>query len=238
MSHIHIPDGVLPVWLWAPGWIVAGLLVFVASRRAERYDVRRKLPLLSVTAALMLVAMSAEILPIAYHINLAVLGGVLLGPELSIVAAFVVVAVLALLGHGGITVIGLNTIMIATEMCLGWALFRALVRVSGRGRVRLAAAGTTVLTLAVTTTMLVGLVALSGTGSAALTEAAPGMAASTVSVARFAAVVYALGSIGWVIEALVTASILGYVSKVRPTLVFAGVLAENAPAIPSHEGSH
>ena len=27
MSHLHIPDGVLPVWFWLAGYIIAGAMV-------------------------------------------------------------------------------------------------------------------------------------------------------------------------------------------------------------------
>src|SRR5659263_4364 len=170
MSHIHIPDGVLPVWLWASGWAVSLVVLWVASRRAERADVRRKVPLVAVISALVLIALSSEIVPIAYHVNLTVVAGALLGPQLAIVAAFVIQVALALLGHGGVTVIGLIVLMTATEMILGWLLFRAFVKLLGRRRVRWAGVLATVLTLAVTTTMLVGVVALAGTGAAAQRE--------------------------------------------------------------------
>ncbi|MDZ4655921.1 MAG: energy-coupling factor ABC transporter permease [Coriobacteriia bacterium] len=269
MSHIHIPDGVLPVWLWGVGWLVTLIALAIASRVAEREAVRRKVPLLGVISALVLIAMSTEIVPIAYHVNLTVVAGAILGPWMSIISAFVVQVILALLGHGGVTVIGLNTIQTATEMILGWLLFRTFVRVIGRPRVRWAAAVATVLTLAVTTTMLVGLVALAGAGPAAMREtgalnpatlrfgnpldggvvsiklfsthehaddheADDGHAHEEVdtglSISRFATIVYTLGPIGWLLEALITAGILGYVARVRPSLVFEGGLAETEPA--------
>jgi len=255
MSHIHIPDGVLPIWLWLPGWIVALVLVFIAGRYAERADVRRKVPLLAVVSALMLVAMSSEIVPIAYHINLTVVSGVLLGPALSVIAAFIVQVVLAMLGHGGVTVLGLNTLVVTSEMIAGWALFRLLVALLGRSRVRWATAIATVLTLAMSTTLLVAIVALAGGGAAAARDTGALNAASLsfanpfsggvfhlglfgggehaaataqLSVARFAAVVYTLGSVGWVLEALVSAWILGYIAQVRPALLWEGALKESA----------
>ena len=254
MSHIHIPDGVLPIWLWLPGWLLALGLVFLAGRLAERGDVRRKVPLIAVVSAVMLVAMSSEIVPIAYHMNLTVVSGVLLGPELSVIAAFIVQVVLAMLGHGGVTVLGLNTLMTSAEMVIGWALFRGLVAVLSRRRVRWATAIATVLTLAITTTLLVGLVALAGGGAAAardtgaldprslafanpfsagvvhvgLFSGGEKAASSGLSVARFAAVVYTLGSIGWIIEALASAWILGYIARVRPALLWEGALREGA----------
>lgn len=269
MSHIHIPDGVLPWWLWLPGWLATLALVAVAGRLSARADVRRKVPLLGVVSALMLVAMSSEIVPIAYHVNLTVLGGVVLGPALSVPAAFIVVLVLAMLGHGGVTVLGLNTIVIASEMILGWALFRAGCALT-RGRARSWVAGVaTVLTLAVTTGMLVGIVALAGGRAASARETGALDPASLefrapfaegafrvglfaggehgereerpagLDTARFATVVYTLGPFGWVLEALVTGAIVGYVSRVRPGLLAAGALAEARSTLPGDaQGGH
>ena len=92
------------------------------------------------------------------------------GSWLGLLAAFIVEVVLALLGHGGVTVIGLNTLMIGGEIVIGWALFRLAVRALGRKRVGPATAIATVITLAITTTALVGVVALAGGGAAATRE--------------------------------------------------------------------
>lgn len=277
MSHIHIPDGVLPIWLVASGWLLTLVLVFVASRVSQRHEMRRKVPLIGVVSALMLVAMSSEIVPLAYHINLTVVGGILLGPVLSVIAAFIVEVVLAMLGHGGVTVIGLNTLIVGAEMVLGWAFFRAFIRLLSRKRAGLAAGITTVITLAITTTALVGIVWIGGSAAttretgaldpadlkfenpfssgvfsvglfagghehAAEEDTATADAhvhdhaeAAPLSVGRFAAVVYTLGPIGWAIEALITAGIIRYVSRVRPTLVFSGALAEKDRHIPGDE---
>ncbi|MDY0087921.1 MAG: energy-coupling factor ABC transporter permease [Coriobacteriia bacterium] len=266
MSHIHIPDGVLPLWLWAAGWILALALLFLAARASSGPDARRKVPLIGVIAALMLVAMSWEIVPIAYHVNLSVIGGILLGPPLSVIAAFIVVVVLAMLGHGGVTVAGLNAIVLGVEMVLGWALFRGAVGVLGRRHAALSTGLATVVTLALTTTMVVGLVWVAGaTGGASGGETGmleptslqlpnpfskgtqePHSPAdehghehdvSSLSAARFAAVAYTLGPIGWLLEALIGAAVIGYVARVRPAMVFEGALAEKDPHIPSHESA-
>lgn len=249
MTHLHIPDGVLPVWLWGGGWLLAVAALLVADRASRRYETRRRLPLVGIVSALVIVAMSSEIVPLAYHMNLTVLAGALLGPALSVVSAFIVQVVLAALGHGGVTIIGLNTLMTATEMCVGWALLHGLLRVFGLRRAGQAAAVATVLTLFFATTLLVGLVAISGTTEATkrdagaldpenLTFASP-FSTGVVHVGlfsggeheetagheaglglkRFATVVYTLGSIGWVLEALVTAAIVGYLARVRPSLL-------------------
>jgi len=57
-------------------------------------------------------------------------------------------------------------------------------------------------------------------------------------VVRFATMVYLLGSVGWAIEALITAVIVGFVARVRPGLVFDGAMAEPARAPLGDEGTH
>jgi len=125
MSHIHIPDGVMPLWLILLGWIGAACLLGWATRRLGRRDIRQSVPRVGVMAAAMLVAMSTEFAPIGYHMNLTVVAGIMVGPALGIVAAFIVVLILALFGHGGITVVGLNTLVIGAE-CVphNWSIAR------------------------------------------------------------------------------------------------------------------
>jgi len=288
MSHLHIPDGVLPAWLWIAGWVVALAMVGVAGIVASRSEARRKVPLVGVVAALMIVGMSSEIVPIAYHINLSVIGGILLGPTLSIVAAFIVGLILAMIGHGGVTVLGLNTMVIGAEMVIGWALFHVLLRAVGRPRAAVGAGLTTIVTLAITTTFVVGIVWAAGAVDATTRETGALDPATLrfedplehgffeiglfggghdhegddhgkhehhddehghhddehdseryLSVGRFAAVVFTLGPIGWLLEALVTAGIIGYVARVRPRMVFEGALAEEVARIPCDEsGGH
>ena len=281
MSHIHIPDGVLPWWLWLSGWVAAAVLLTIAANRATRAGARRAVPLIGAVSALVLVSMSTEIVPIAYHVNLTVIAGVLLGPWLGMIAAFIVVLVLALLGHGGVTVVGLNMLVISTEIGLGWALVRGGTRLVGIRRIRPVAGIATVLTLALTTTMLVGIVALAGApatsretgaldaetlefrnpfsdgvfaigllGGHEHEESGEGDADHTaeedaheqegepLAVSRFATVVYTLGPIGWLLEALVTAAVLGYVGRVRPGLLFGGQgTGGRAPRIGDEHGS-
>jgi len=266
MSHLHIPDGVLPLWLVLVGWLGTVALVTLAVRRAGSLDLRRRVPLVGAVAALMLVGMSSEIIPIAYHINLTVLAGILLGPWLSIITALVVDVMLGLIGHGGITVVGLNTLVITTEMILGWAIFRGLIRGLGKRRAGVSAAVAVVASLAVSTTLLVGIVALGGSPAATRESGAfdpqslsftnpfaGGIATNVViggdeeppapedaglSVARFAATVYTLGAIGWLLEALITAVIVGFVARVRPGLVFDGASTQEARAPVGDEGAH
>ncbi|HNT61038.1 MAG TPA: energy-coupling factor ABC transporter permease, partial [Candidatus Bilamarchaeaceae archaeon] len=67
--HIHLPDGVLPVWLWAAGLAIAAITV-AFSAFMLRKGLNKKAAMIGVFAALMLVAMNIPLGPIPYHINL------------------------------------------------------------------------------------------------------------------------------------------------------------------------
>jgi cobalt/nickel transport system permease protein len=162
MSHIHIPDGVLPLWLIVAGWIITLALLFLAARRLSGPEAQRKIPLLGVVAAVMLVGMSTEFVPIAYHVNLTVLAGIIVGPAMGFLAAFIVDLILALFGHGGITVVGLNTLIIGAECAMGYYIFRALSGIlKARKSVVIPAGASVIITLFISTMMLIGIVALS-----------------------------------------------------------------------------
>jgi cobalt/nickel transport system permease protein len=219
MTHMHIPDFVLPVWLWVSGFIVMTAALWFSLRRLRSMDKKREIPLLGAISAAMIVAMSLEILPIAYHINLSVVAGILLGPSLGFVAAFIVNFMLALLGHGGVSVIGLNTILLGLEAVLGhtaFSLFRRMRPVFWR------AAIATVLTLCITTMLLIAIVAASNVDPARFLhgdEHRPSMQEGPVSVSKFALLVLSFGVAGWIIEAAITGSVVKFISQVKPDLL-------------------
>jgi len=241
MSHLHIPDGVLPIWLWLSGLLAMIILLAFALALARRKNLRRKLPLLGFTVALMLIGMSLEIVPIAYHLNLSVLVGILLGPAMAFMASFLVNFMLGLVGHGGLTVVGLNTLILGLETFSGYWLFRLF----GRFQKTALAAGISVLiTLFLTTSLVISLVAVARLNPAEIREAsetgdpggegllsfhggeghhdregAEGPTKYSISLATFAAGVYLLGSIGWILEALVVASVVHFLKQVKPEMI-------------------
>lgn len=126
MSHIHIPDGVLPVWLWLSALLLTILYLIGVGLYIKRNPDSKKIALVGVFAALMIISMSIEIIPIAYHIKLSVLTGIILGPIFSVLTIFIVNILLALMGHGGVTIIGLNTLIVSIEAIIGFFGFRLL----------------------------------------------------------------------------------------------------------------
>ena len=236
MSHIHLPDGVLPVWLWLSGFIVAILVGSILFRLIKKEELNRRLPLLGMMAAVMVLGATVEIVPIAYHVNLTVISGILLGPSLIFLATFVVNIILALFGHGGITVIGLNTLTLSIEGVLGYSLFRLLWKVSRR--LTLATFLATFIALIFSTFAMIGVVSLgtshyeelihqeSGKGLIGFEfgkekegHQREGVPEKEVNLKRFVAIILPLGFIGWVLEGVITALICRYIYRLRPDLL-------------------
>jgi cobalt/nickel transport system permease protein len=234
MTHLHIPDGVLPVWLWLSGAGIAAILIIIAARRMSRPPFARKLPLLSMTAAFMIVVMSLPIVPGGYDMQLAAVGGIILGPAAAVIAAFIINLLLALIGHGGITVGGLNTIIMSSEMAAGWALFRIFRRVLSPG---LAGGAATFLAMAIGAGVMIGIVSagLAGVGevplehimvvgpahdhAAHVARTAESASLRNLSISRFAVLVVVVGSFGWLLESIMSAIIVRFAARVKPDLV-------------------
>ena len=236
MAHIHLPDGVLPVWLWASGFIVVVLIWAILLRSMKKEDLTRRLPLLGMMAAVMVLGASVEIVPIAYHVNLTVISGILLGPSLIFLATFVVNTILALFGHGGITVIGLNTLTLSIEGVLGYFLFHLFWKVLKE--LTPAAFLATFIALLFSTFAMIGVVSLGTPHYEELIHQERGKgiigfefgkekeehhpvqtAEEKVNLRRFIAIVLPLGFIGWILEGVITALIARYIRRLRPDLL-------------------
>lgn len=235
MSHIHLPDGVLPVWLWVIGFIVAIVVGTIFLRLINREGLTKRLPLLGMMAAVMVLGAAVEIVPIAYHVNLTVISGILLGPSLIFLATFIVNIILALFGHGGITVIGLNTLTLSIEGVLGYFLFHLFWKVLKR--LTPATFLATFIALLFSTFAMIGVVSL-GTShyEELIHNEGKGMfefqlskekddhhegekEKSEINLKRFMAIVLPLGFIGWILEGVITALICRYIHRLRPDLL-------------------
>ena len=236
MSHIHFPDGVLPLWLWASGFILAIVIGGILFRFTKKEELTRRLPLLGMMAAVMVLGASVELVPIAYHVNLTVISGILLGPSLIFLATFVVNVILALFGHGGITVVGLNTLTLSLEGILGYYLFHLFWKILKR--LTPATFLATFVALFFSTSAMIGVVSLGtshyeelihqekGRGIIGFEfgkekeEHHPGQPAEEkVNLGRFISIVLPLGFIGWILEGVITTLIARYIRRLRPDLL-------------------
>jgi cobalt/nickel transport system permease protein len=230
MSHIHIPDGVLPVWYWVSGYLVTFIMLGIVLSRLKGPQFAKKLPVLGVIAAVILLAMSIEIVPIAYHVNLMVLAGIILGPALGILAAFSVNLILALIAHGGITVVGLNTITASTEVVLGWLLFNFLSRMIKKPFVLGFSA--TFITLIISTLLTIGIVALGTSDFSKALEIERGGIVRVeagkkaeeqngqMDISTYGKLTLGLGFFGWLLESTSIGFLISYIISVRPSLIY------------------
>lgn len=239
MSHLHLPDGVFPSWLWISGLLITMALWVLFFRLRTAQDFARRLPLLGMMAAVMILGASVEIVPIAYHINLTVISGILLGPSLVFLATFLVNIILALFGHGGITVIGLNTLILSLEGILGYLFFHIFWRLLRR--LKMAVFLATFLALFSSTLAMIGVVGLGAShyetmihgqseeglfdfkllkGKEAPSPTA--MEKEEVRFARFVTIVLPLGFVGWLLEGVITVLIVNYLYRLRPDLLGLG----------------
>ena len=216
MTHLHIADGVLPVFLWAAGLLVTAALVALVSYR-HRGDRADRLTLLGSLAALMLAAMAVPLGPVG-HLSFAPVVGILLGPGLGFLAAVVVNAILALLGHGGITVIGLNALVLGAAVSTARPLYR-LAR--ARFAPGTAAATASVVAGVVSVLALWAVLAIAGGApdaahaARAVDEHGHGLSATS----RFVAFASPFWALGLAVEAIVSASVIGFLARVRPELL-------------------
>ncbi len=216
MTHLHIADGVLPVWLWLSGLAIAGVCAGIASF-LHRHDRADRLTLLAALCAVMLAAMSVPIGPLG-HLSFAPMVGILLGPGLGFLAAALVNTTLALLGHGGITVVGLNTCVLGAATVSARPVYLLLRRALAPGRAGAASAVVALVLSVGALCIVIALAARTGTPGAALLEG-DAAHAGNVATGRFVLLSSPFWAIAIAAEALVTSSVLSYLARVRPELL-------------------
>jgi cobalt/nickel transport system permease protein len=223
MSHLHIPDGLLPFWVWGAGLLVALLLLVRGSRRARDHSPQR-IAYQGALGGLMLAAMAIPLGPFEYHLTLAGPMGVLLGGGGAFQVAFVVSAILALMGHGGLTVVGLNALVLGSGAAVANRVYGAVAhRLRPAGALALGtAAGQAVagsLWLAV-----VGISMRSGPG------AAPPAAGSDGRLGVFSAIALPMWIVGIAVESAVAFGLGRFLARVQP-----GLLPHAPPATAARE---
>jgi len=228
---MHIPDGVLPVWIVTAGWIATAIILAFSIRRVGGIDLKRKIPLIGIISALMIVGMTLEIVPIAYHINLTVLAGIVLGPALAFIAVFIVDMLISMFGHGGVTVVGLNTLIVGAEAALGYYLFQLFMEVMRNKSMFWESTLAAFLSLFLGTSMMLGIVYASHANPEKIEETGHLVSGTDgvtgevqtrqdgINFSRFAKTVFILCPLGWILESVITGLVVKYVFRVRPDLI-------------------
>jgi cobalt/nickel transport system permease protein len=130
MAHIHLPDGTFAIQ-WVIVWwtlTIALLAIAIVVSRRQTITVQR------LSVAGLLTAVSFAIfqveLPFAggVHMNFTPLIGILAGPSIGSLIAFIVNILSATIGHGGWGMIGANTLVNASEVISAYYLFTVATR--------------------------------------------------------------------------------------------------------------
>lgn len=211
--HLHIPDGVLPPWVWAPALVVS-LLLLVISARTRAGGTRQHLAYQGALGALTLAAMAIELPlgPLEYHLTLIGPIGVLLGPPAAFEVLFVVNAILAMLGHGGFTVVGLNALVLGAGAGLARPAYVVLARRFSPGT---SLALATVCAQAISGALWLAVIgyALRGAGTTA------GQPAPASRLGMVAGLAFPMWLVGIAVESVVAVGIGRFLARVRPDLL-------------------
>ncbi len=228
MSHLHIPDGVLPPVLWIAGLVTMAVVLFLATRRTEGDT--RVIALQSALGGIMLVVMAIPVPITAFDYCMTLAGpvGVLLGAAGALQVSFVVTLILALMGQGGFTVIGLNTLVLGAGAALARPLYLALVRPL---RPAAAMAAATALSQLASTVLWIGLLWLSVKLSPSiLGDHEVAHALRWLQGGVLVAVLLPLLALAVGVESLLGYGLAGFLARVRPDLLPQPGGAAPAPA--------
>ncbi|MBW4459806.1 MAG: cobalt transporter CbiM [Nodosilinea sp. WJT8-NPBG4] len=125
---MHIPDGILPAQVCAAGYAITGVATWYSLRQINRKpDPAAEIPKASLLTAAFFVASSIYIPvpPASVHLILNGLLGVVLGyfafPAILIGLFFQALVI----GHGGITTLGINATMMGIPALLAYHIFQS-----------------------------------------------------------------------------------------------------------------
>lgn len=204
---MHLPDGIVPISMAVAGYAGSGVLLALGMQRIARLpDPQAALPRTAMMTAVFF-AMSAIAIPVpptTVHLMLAGLMGVLLG-WFAVPALLVGLFLQAVLfGHGGLTTLGLNGLVLGVPALLAYGLFGLLAPRWPRLAAVLAGSGAVVLALAIfAAIVLLGL-----------------PATLDASAERAALWVFALAHLPLVLaEGLVVMGVLHVLARVEPGLL-------------------
>jgi cobalt/nickel transport system permease protein len=124
---VHISDGVLTgPWLLA-GFVGAAVLALIGAWRIRDEDIPR---VALLTAAFFVASLiHVRVGPTSVHLLLNGLVGVVLGRYAGLAIPVALLLQAVLIGHGGISALGVNTCVMALPAFLAWGLIAALQRV-------------------------------------------------------------------------------------------------------------
>jgi cobalt/nickel transport system permease protein len=212
---VHISYGVLEPWAEVLGFVSATALLLPAVWRVREEEVAR----IALLTAALFVSSSVHVRvgPTSVHLLLNALVGVILGRRAPLAVGVGLFLQAALLAHGAVTTLGVNTTVIAVPALLAGGLFRTLAGRSPSPR-RAAWVGAMVgwLTVTLTAALNAAVLVLVGTED------------WTIVAAPQFAIYLVLG----VIEGLILGVTANFLVRVKPDLI--GLKAPINTPVPLH----
>ncbi len=207
---MHVPDGVLPIWLLAILYIVSGLMLIISVKMINKKFDDRLVPYMGVLAAVIFAAqlVNFPVPPSSGHLVGSTLLAVMLGPWGGMLIIGMVLFVQALYGDGGLLTYGLNFFNMGVFSCIvGWALalllFKGLKRLTSEKKSVLISAAVASYVTTVSAAFVLGLELFT----------VPGFGVAALSAIT---VIHAFIGIG---EAVLTFMILLYFVKAKPQVI-------------------
>lgn len=198
---MHISDGVLPPEVWIPSLAVAGVgVTYILARKTEVEEI----PKLSLVTAAVFVASLVHIPagPTSVHFILSGLAGIILGWRALPAICVALILQAFLFQHGGITTLGVNTLIMGLPALAAYGVFWSGTRLEFRQK------------YAVFGGLAGGLAIASGAGLLYLCflsiGESPGWLLTYVVVPHMAIVV---------IEAIVVGAFAEFVARVKPEIL-------------------
>ena len=194
---MHLAEGIVPVYTLAAGGALAAAGTVIGLRKMDDDRVIQVAVMSSALFVASLIHVPAG--PVPVHLVLNGLAGIILG--WAIFPAYLTALLLQVLffGYGGITTLGINTVIMAAPGLLCHFLFAGALRDATRERAFAVGAATGAIAIALSCALL----------CAALLTA--GRSFTSVAALVFAAQIPVA-----IVEALVTASALAFLVRVRP----------------------
>lgn len=124
---MHIPDGILPAQICVGGYAIAGGVTWYALRRINQTsDPTEEIPKAALLAAAFFVGSSINIPvpPVSVHLVLNGLLGALLGWYAWPAILIGLLLQALLLGHGGLTTLGVDAVMMGVPALIAYQVFR------------------------------------------------------------------------------------------------------------------
>jgi len=207
---MHAPDGLFSMSVNVVFAVLVVAILALAGRSLARRQDHRLAPTMGVMAAFVFAAQMVNF-PVASGTTGHLLGGtlaaILLGPWAGTMVMAAVIVFQALLGDGGVTVLGPNIFnMGVVGTCLAYFVYRAIVGNAAGSPARVVGAGFFAAWLAVVLASVFASLQLAVSGTAALHRALAAMVGTHMLI-----------GIG---EALITAAVVAFVLKTRPELLY------------------